>query len=85
MVRGLQLLYTLEQTIAYETGCVVTGLTLKQKEQQWTLILRVRDDKGINWVSFTDAHTIADCFDVVAEALHTTSVSLKWYKDRYNN
>ena len=84
MKTGYTLLLDLEQQIAYHTNSVFRGLSVTKKEEGWLIVLKVKDTKGVNRVSFTFAPTLESGFDLIAAAIHTTSVTLKWREDKFS-
>jgi len=73
----------LDKNIAWVTGHVYEGHSLKRSKDGWFLVLRVTTSKGTKKVAFVAANTPYDCMALVVKALHSTSFTLKWTDDRY--
>ena len=71
------------QETAWAAGVKCTGFTVKVRDQDVTLVIRVIDPKGKPKVAFITAHSYAAAMEVWLECLHTTAVSLKWHDDRF--
>ena len=54
-------LLDLEKEVAWKTRKTVTGLVLRQREEDWLLVLKASDKKG-QWVQFVEGSDFVDCF-----------------------
>lgn len=82
--RAYTTLSELAKNVLWLTGQELTGINFTHKKTKWTMVIKVRTDKGTNLVSFVDADSIEDCLQFLDAALHTTAVHLKWYPDKFS-
>jgi len=73
-----------EQIVAYETGSTLVGYSIKKKEDEWLMMIRVKTSSGKFMVAFIGASTIDTCWELFYTAVTKTSFTLKWKLDNFS-
>jgi len=73
-----------QQIVAYETGSILTGYNIKQVDDGWLMMIRVKTARGKFMVTFIGAPTIDTCWELFYTAVTKTSYTLKWKQDKYS-
>lgn len=77
------LMLGLEREIGWQTGVLLRGVNIKRVGHHYRMTITVTTTKGAGLVTFIEGHSIYRCYEVLATALYTNSLTLKWYTDRY--
>lgn len=72
-----------EKLTAWETGYDLHSFSLTAKDGGWLLVIRVNAKNGGRLVTFIGGNTVADCMETWFAAMTTTSIKLKWSKDKF--
>ena len=77
------LILNLEAEIGWAANVTLTRLIVKQGDGEWLMVISVLDRNGRPKVAFLDGHTIHSCYEQLAAALYTKSISLNWSIDKF--
>jgi len=72
-----------EKEVHWAVGYELLGFTVKKQDENWLLVIRVKGKNEKALVTFIAAHTVADCWMVWLEAMHTRNITLKWHEDKF--
>ena len=77
------LILNIEAEIGFYANVTLTRLIVKQGVGEWLMVISVLDRTGLPKVAFIDGHSIFSCYEQLASALYTTSISLSWHIDKF--
>ena len=77
------LIFNLEAEIGWAANVTLTRLIVKIVDGEWLMVISVLDRNGRPKVAFIDGHSIFNCYEQLASALYTTSISLPWHIDKF--
>ena len=80
-----RLILDLEQEIGWETGVILRGISVTRKDGNFLMTVKVIDRKHKARVAFIEGHTIRICYALLAGAVYTNAIHLKWNIDKYYN
>jgi hypothetical protein len=71
------------EEVAFGTGYLLRGITLKFKETTVLMMVKVTGTFHDNRIAFIECATAYDCWCFLASACYTTSVKLDWRQDKW--
>lgn len=84
-VRLITWVATLDHTLAWYQGRVLTGWSLRKKEDEWLMVVKVnkrgRGDKPVHQVAFFRGMDLMETFKALAFAIRRDLIT--WKQDKY--
>jgi len=79
----VDLMLSVEHEIGWESGAILRGINVKRDKSEYMMVISVlsKDRKAL--VSFISGSSVYACYEQLAAALYTTSITLRWYPDKY--
>jgi len=72
-----------DKYLAIHSGYILRGYSLTPIDNQWRMIVKIKDARGNKLVGFIVMATITDCWEYLYLHLTTVSAPLRWSMDRY--